>query len=181
MNRIADLQMHYARSMLGLSVGSAFIDWAIERLQADEEGEDLEVVLLAAATTEDESLPLAKAILGRYMPDGVELEFVAGKEIVNLRSRYLGGELSIVELDPIINELYVRLEYPSWLVMLSRNCEYATDIDIFEKPFEQEFEYIAQLWASSNTIAEFHATYSRAVSNTHDALPANHSLQGRRP
>lgn len=173
MNRIADLQRDYARFKLGLADGSIFIDWAIDRLQADEEGDDLEVVLLAGAATEEESVPLAEAILCRYMLDALELEFFAGKEIVNLRSRYLCGELSITDLDVIINNLYVRLEYPSWLVMLSRNCEYATDIDTYELPFEQEFEYITQLWASSNSIAEFQGAYSRAVSNLHDAVLAD--------
>jgi hypothetical protein len=172
MNKINDLKKDYARFKLGLAVGSAFIDWAIERLQANEEGNDHEVVLLASATTEDEALPLTETILHRYMADDLELESVAGKEIVNLRLRYLKDELSINDLDEIINSLFVRLNYPDWLVVLSRNCEYATDIDNFRKPFEMEFEYIARLWSASNTIEEFNNSYNRRISDAH-TLPAN--------
>ncbi len=53
--------------------------------------------------------------------------------------------------------------------MLSRNCEYATDVSIFEEPFEQEFAYIAGLWESVASRADFEAKYSRAVSDQHDA------------
>jgi hypothetical protein len=172
MNKIEDLQKDYARFKLGFAVGPAFIDWAIERLQANEEGNDLEIVLLASATTEEEALPLTEIILHRYMADDPALELVAGKEIVNLHSLYLKGELTISDLDDIISNLYVRLDYPNWLVMLSRNCEYATDIDDFKKPFEDEFEYISRLWTSSNSVVEFNNAYSRKVSNMH-SLPAN--------
>lgn len=172
MNKIDDLQKAHARYKLGFAVGSTFIDWAIERLQANEEGNDLDIILLASATTEEEALPLTEIILQRYIADNPGLELVAGKEMVNLHSRYLKGELSISDLDDIISNLYVRLDYPNWLVMLSRNCEYATDIDGFKKPFESEFGYIAKLWASSDTVAEFYHVYSRKVSNMH-SLPAN--------
>ena len=53
--------------------------------------------------------------------------------------------------------------------MLSRNCEYATDIPAFKEPFEREFEYVASLWASTASKAEFEAQYSREISNQHDA------------
>lgn len=176
MNKIDDLQKDYARYQLGLAVGSSFIDWAIERLEAEEEDNDLEIVLLASARTEEEALPLTEKILHRYMPEDLNLELVAGKEIVHLHSRYLKGELSISNLDDIINNIYVRLNYPNWLVMLSRNCEYATDIDNFKKPFEAEFKYIARLWASSTSVAEFNDAYSRKVSDMH-SLPANQGMQ----
>jgi hypothetical protein len=53
--------------------------------------------------------------------------------------------------------------------MLARNCEYATDVSAFKEPFEREFEYIASLWASAASQAEFDAKYSREISNQHDA------------
>lgn len=177
MNRIADLQEDHARYMLGFPVGSALIDWAIARLEAHEEGEDLEICLLAGATTEEESLPLTESILRRYNTVALDLEVVAGKRLVSLHSSYHKGELSITDLDQIINNVYVRLEYPSWLVMLQRNCELATDIDAFELPFEQEFDYIAKLWSTSNSVVEFQRVYSREVSNTHDFAPAHDSLK----
>ena len=53
--------------------------------------------------------------------------------------------------------------------MLTRNCEYATDIPAFEEPFEREFSYIATLWAEAKIKADFDVKYSRDVSNQHDA------------
>jgi hypothetical protein len=51
--------------------------------------------------------------------------------------------------------------------MLSRNCEYATDVADFEQPFEREFAYIALLWAEAGSTAGFEQRYSRATSNGH--------------
>ena len=52
--------------------------------------------------------------------------------------------------------------------MLARNCEYATDLPASIEPFVSEFDYIAGLWGSASTPAEFLAKYSRAVSDSHD-------------
>lgn len=40
--------------------------------------------------------------------------------------------------------------------MLSRNCEYATDVESFEIPFHEEFNYIFELWKSCMSLAEFY-------------------------
>ncbi|MED5595250.1 hypothetical protein [Janthinobacterium sp. P210006] len=58
--------------------------------------------------------------------------------------------------------------YPDWLVMLSRNCEYAAEVADFEQPFEDEFRYVASLWAQADSLAAFERAYSRQTSNTHD-------------
>jgi len=68
------------------------------------------------------------------------------------------------------SSIYPKLGYPDWLVMLSRNCEYALDIPAFEEPFEKEFEYVANLWAVAQSLPAFNASYSRGKSNLHDAV-----------
>lgn len=173
MHAIAQLQSHYILLTLGVGEFQFCIDWAIQRLQLNQEGDDLEVVLLAAATTRGEVLPLAKEILERYVGiDVLDNELNAGKYIASLRPLYLSGTESIESLDYKFTKLCSCLGYPDWLTMLSRNCEYASDIDDFREPFEMEFEYIADLWGKANTFSEFEGLYSREVSNRHDYEPA---------
>ena len=170
MQAIAQLQSRYTLLTLGVGEIQPCIDWAIQRLQLDQEGDDLEVVLLAAATTRDEALPLVQEILERYAGiEALDKEHAAGKYVASLRPLYLSGAESVESLDEKFTKLYYRLGYPNWLAMLSRNCEYATDIDVFREPFEMEFEYIADLWGKANTLSEFEGLYSREVSNKHDA------------
>jgi hypothetical protein len=40
----------------------------------------------------------------------------------------------------------------------------------FEQPFEDEFHYIASLWAQAESLAAFESTYSRATSDRHDVM-----------
>jgi hypothetical protein len=145
------------------------IDWAIERLQKDQERNDLEIVLLAAATEKEEIQPLLHTIITRYCGvDALDDQLAVGKYVAWLRQEYLLGRETIKSLDEKLSRLYYPLGYPDWLIMLTRNCEYATDIPGFEEPFEQEFAYIADLWDAVSTRAEFERRYSRAVSNQHD-------------
>lgn len=95
---------------------------------------------------------------------------MAGKYIVELHEAYSWGQETIKSLDWKFDRLRYALGYPDWLVMLSRNCEYATDIPAFEGPFKMEFAYIAKLWAEVSSRTEFEAKYSRAVSNQHDLI-----------
>lgn len=176
MEAISQLQSHYLLHTLGVGALQPCIDWAIERLQRNQEGDDLEVVLLAAATTHDDALPWVQIILERYVGLAtMDQQFAAGKYLASLRPLYLSGVESLAALDAKLTQLSCKLGLPSWLVMLSRNCEYATDVDAFLEPFEQEFEYIANLWAKASTVAEFEAEYSSEVSNTHDVkgLPSS--------
>ena len=92
----------------------------------------------------------------------------AGKYIVELSEKYNNNELTVENMNNKISILYNRLEYPDWLVMLSRNCEYATDIEDFKRPFEDELAYISGLWKTSASIEDFNKKYDRKVSNTHD-------------
>jgi len=112
---------------------------------------------------------VGKIVLKYASIDSKDEELAAGKLIANLYKDYKSGIESIDSLDSKLTKLDYSLDHPDWLLMLSRNCEYATDIDVFREPFEQEFSYIAELWASSATHSEFESKYSRAVSNGHDA------------
>ena len=145
------------------------VDWAVERLRLDQEGDDLEVVLLASARGRDEVLPLADVIIARYRgAQRRDQQFLAGKYIVELHLAYLQRLESVSSLDAIFTRLYPALAYPDWLTMLSRNCEYAIDVPDFEQPFEDEFHYIASLWAQAEDLAAFEREYSRQTSNVHD-------------
>lgn len=170
MDSVAQLAQQYFLLKMGVGHHQSSIDWALERLRLDQEGDDLNVVLLAAATTREEATPLIEAILETYMEiSSIDDRFAAGKYVTVLHAAYLAGQETIESLDEKFTKLYTRLKFPNWLTMLSRNCEYATDIPEFREPFEKEFEYIADLWAASTSLADFESKYSHVISNSHDA------------
>jgi hypothetical protein len=170
MNNIAHLQMLYFQLRLDRSSWKECIAWAIERLQRDEEGDDLDVVTLASATHEDEVLPLVRSIIENHIGlDAMDDELAAGKCIVELHAAYVCNTESIHSLEPKIWAIFNHLEQPTWLVMLARNCEYATNMDFYQKPFEDEFHYISRLWENSHSLSEFLAGYDRNISNSHEA------------
>jgi hypothetical protein len=170
MEAIPKLEQDYFLLLAGVGDFHACIDWAIERVQHDQEGDDLQIVLLAAAKKQDEVIPLVEQILRRYAGAGIlDHQLAAGKYLSILHNRYLQGDETIASIDAKLTKIEYVLGYPDWLVMLSRNCEYATDVPAFEEPFKQEFAYIAELWASAQSRAEFDSRYSRSVSNQHDA------------
>lgn len=173
MQQLTELEIAVFQLSMGFAPADRCVDWAVERLRLDQEGDDLEVVLLASARGRDEVLPLADVIIERYRgAQRLDQQFLAGKYIVELRSAYLAGSESVLSLDAILTRLYPALAYPDWLVMLSRNCEYATDVADFEQPFEDEFHYVASLWAQAESLAAFESAYSRETSNRHDATGA---------
>lgn len=137
----------------------------------DQEGGDIDIVLLAGATKEHEVLEQVPRIIDRYCGAAPNDHFIAGKYIAALYADYLGKTETIESLDVKLTELFVRLGYPDWLVMLARNCEYATDVDVFIAPFERELDYVAELWSRAEDRSDFEAVYDRQVSNQHDVLP----------
>jgi hypothetical protein len=168
MEAIEQLEHDYFLLKVGVGDFQACVEWATERLRYDQEGDDLEIVLLSGAR-EQEVIPLVEQILERYRgPSVLEDQLAAGKYVALLRRAYLRGDETIESLDAKLTKLYSHLAYPDWLVMLSRNCEYATDVPAFEEPFEKEFAYVAGLWESASSKAEFESKYSRSVSNQHD-------------
>jgi hypothetical protein len=169
MEQISELEAEYFQLRFFYSKGERCVDWAVERLRHDQEGDDLEVVLLASARGRDEVLPLVEIIVERYRGiDSLDEQSLAGKYIVKLRQAYLEGKETVHSLDEKFTQLYAKLGYPNWLVMLSRNCEYATDVPAFEQPFEDEFKYISSLWNNAQNLADFEAQYSRQASDQHD-------------
>ncbi len=170
MNSVETLQnalFAYKHGICGLK---ECVDWAVARLSENENEGDADIILLAGSSNDSEAKCLAQNIVHRYLqPDALQEEVLAGRLLVRLHDSYRAGTISIVELEPIIDALYRNLGYPNWLVMLGRNCEYATDIEPFVKPFEDEFEYISALWKQSKSIDDFHKKYDRQISNTHDA------------
>ncbi|MBX3628075.1 MAG: hypothetical protein KF892_23905 [Rhizobacter sp.] len=171
MNAVEQLQALHFRMRTGDASWTDCIDWAIERLRRDEEGDDLDVVMLAAATRADEVDPLVLQIVERYIaPGALSDELAAGKLIVDLYHAYKEGKENVVSLEPKLWRLFYDLGQPSWLVMLARNCEYATDTEPFQRPFDQEFEYITRLWRTSKSKEEFLSKYDRKVSDSHDAM-----------
>ncbi|MCX7066158.1 MAG: hypothetical protein NTW85_00415 [Methylococcales bacterium] len=169
MNAISELQQSYFLLKIGIISHQTCIDWAMERLLSNQEGDDFDIVFLAITMNHDEVLPLVEKIIDRYIGLAtIDDELVAGKYIALLHQAYQAGKETVASLDEKFTKLYYSLGYPNWLVMLSRNCEYATDIPDFLKPFEDEFEYVANLWVSAESRNEFESRYSRDLSNQHD-------------
>ncbi len=171
MNAIPELQRAFWRYRLGLADGSACINWAVARLAAGEEQNDLDIKLLAGATAHSEIIPLIETILRRYGGPAIDETFLWGKFICELHTCYQAGQIKIEELDTFFSWIYEDLDYPGWLTMLSRNCEYAIDVEPFRKPFEVEFNYVSQLWEQAASTEEFLRNYDRNVSNSHDFTP----------
>lgn len=171
MNAIEQLQTLHFRMRIGRASWKDCIDWAIARLRRDEDDDDLDVVMLAAATRAEEVDSLVPQIVERYIgPGALSAELAAGKLIVELYEQYKEGKENATSLESTFWSLFYDLGHPSWLVMLARNCEYATDTEPFQKPFDEEFQYIAQLWRASRSQEEFLSKYDGKVSGSHDAM-----------
>jgi hypothetical protein len=169
MEAIEQLELTCFLSRVGANDFHDCIDWAVERLMRYEEGDDFDVVRLAAATEREEATALVEKILERYNKPAVcDDQLLAGKHVAALHAQYLAKSVSVTSLDAIFTMLFTYLDYPSWLVTLSRNCEYATDIPSFVEPFEREFAYVADLWASVTSRSEFEGKYRRDVSKLND-------------
>lgn len=148
---------------------SECINWAVDELSKGNENED--ICILAGLEKNDywEIRKYVERILSEEIPtDAFSQQTWAGKTICRMYDQYKSGSLDLTKLEQKIDTLYWRLGYPNWLVMLARNCEYATDIDVFLRPFEEEFEYIAGLWRLSDDLSDFLQKYKREISNCHD-------------
>jgi hypothetical protein len=173
MQNISQLRDFYFEFRAGEARWQDCVDWAIARLRADEEGDDLDVVMLAASTHRDEAEALTKTLVERYVaPGALDDEVAAGKRIVALQLAFKNATESAISLDPKIWRVYNDSGMPPWLSMLARNCEYATDMPEFEKPFEDEFTYISSLWRDAASKEQFLLRYDPTVSKSHDAWPS---------
>jgi len=170
MKTIHDLLEAFIPLKYNFPKGQDCVKWAVERLLHDEQENDKDVILLTGATMVEEIRELSLKILDRYLDkELLDEEYWAGRFIVKLYEWYKSGSVSIPQLDTIISWFYAHLDYPSWLTMLSRNCEYATDMEDFRKPLEDEFLYIYETWKDAHSLDEFERKYDRQVSNSHDA------------
>ena len=149
----------------------ACIDWGITQLEMNKESNDSDVLSLAATNDKNEAIKITERILNNHLGGG-DPAVSAGKHTVLLNQMYRENLVSIVALNCVIGTLYSQLGHPDWLVMLSRNCEYATDIPDFVPAFEAEFDYIAGLWSKAGSANEFLQVYDRNTSNSHDGLHA---------
>jgi len=128
--------------------------------------------MLAAATRREETEALTWIVLERYLgASALSDEMAAGRRIVALRAAFEAGSETAATLKPKIWGLHFDLAEPSWLFTLARNCEYATDMTDFEKPFEDEFAYLASLWRRASSLREFLLAY--------DPDAPGHTMPGR--
>jgi len=145
-------QLHslYQRLQFGSAEWQDCVSWAIERLQQDEEGEDLDIVMLAAATSGDDVPSLIQHIAERHLaPEALNDDLAAGKHLVRLHQAYRDGQETVATLEPQLWRMHRKLRYPSWLVMLATNCELATDVPAYQAPFDAEFDYLSGLWRAA--------------------------------
>lgn len=169
MYKLEELKKKYLEYLFEGEKYNNLVDWACEILSNNKEEDDLEISLLASSNEEKEASELTKVILSRYLGfNSNKIETFIGKYIVYLYQRYKNRELERSEIEPILWRLFYDHNMPDWLVMLSRNCECSTDIDNYIEPFEQEFEYISNLWRKSTSYEEFLSKYDRKISNLHD-------------
>ena len=144
--------------------GQECVKWAGDRLLYDEEENDEDIILLAGSTEEEEIKELSLKILETYIDKQfLDEEYCAGKFIVKLYESYKSGSVSIHRLDSIIGSLYSNLNYPDWLSELAPNCEYATDMEDYRKPFEDEFQYLYELWKDVSSLDEFKSKYAKRI------------------
>jgi hypothetical protein len=147
------------------------VQWALDRLRGNEEGDDEDIVLLAACSARSEVLAFAEHVVERYSGyQALDPQLAAGKYLVALRHDYLRHVETVRTLESKLLSLYDRLGFPGWLAVLCRNCRYAKEGPQYREYFEKEFAYLARLWAVAGSRAHFESRYNRAISAKHDAL-----------
>ncbi|HEV7608971.1 MAG TPA: hypothetical protein VGO61_16630 [Steroidobacteraceae bacterium] len=147
------------------------IEWALDRLRRDEEGDDTDIVFLAASEDRQEVLTFAEHVIERYSGyQALDEQLAAGKYLVALRHDYLRGIETVRTLESKLQSLYERLKFPGWLSVLCRNCRHAKEAKPYRDLFDKEFAYLARLWAVAMSRHQFEQRYNRAISVQHDAL-----------
>ena len=169
MNEIEELKDLCIRATFSLIDWNECMEWAVDRLVKDSAENNENIILLASSSSDEEIRELVQKILYSNLDhQQMNLEFWAGKYVVELYALYYAKEIDIFNLEKRLWKLYYKLAMPNWLTMLARNCEYSTDILAYEEPFKKEFEYIVRLWRDAESLNEFNSIYSREISNSHD-------------
>ncbi|WP_028975026.1 hypothetical protein [Spirochaeta cellobiosiphila] len=143
------------------------IEWAISQIEAG--CDDRNINILAGLESKNHfeiKVYIEKILEEELTVSKVDLEEWAGQLIIELKTLFTDQAIDIWKFDEKISRLYYKLDYPNWMVMLARNCEYATDID--PRPFEDELEYITELWSKYPKYSDFIKHYNSVISNTHD-------------
>jgi len=147
------------------------VEWALDRLRRDEEGDDADIIMLAVSANRYEVLTFAGHVIERYSGyQALDAQLAAGKYLVALRHDYLRGIETVQSLDGKLQRLYEQLQFPRWLSVLCRNCRHAREARAYHDLFEKEFAYLARLWAVAMSRQQFESRYNHAISARHDAL-----------
>jgi hypothetical protein len=171
MEEISQLERSYFLLKSGGGDYRDCIEWALDRLRRDEEGDDTDIVFLAASEDPDEALTFAEHVIERYSGyQALDVQLAAGKYHVALRHDYLRGIETTRTLESKLQSLYERLKHPGWLSVLCRNCRHAKEARPYPDLFDKEFAYLARLWAVAMSRQQFETRYNRAISARHDAL-----------
>jgi len=171
MEAINQLEYSY---FLARSVGGDYrdcIDWAVERLRRNEEGDDSDVIMLAASDEPEAARTFTELVIEKYSGyQALDLQLAGGKYLVALRHEYQRGNETVHTLESKLQRLYSHLHHPSWLSVLCRNCRHARSSLAFKDLFEKEFAYLARIWAVATTRAQFDHRYNHAISRRHDGI-----------
>jgi hypothetical protein len=171
MEEISQLERSYFLLKSGGGDYRDCIEWALDRLRRDEEGDDTDIVFLAASEDPEEALTFAEHVVERYSGyQALDVELAAGKYLVALRHDYLRGIETVRTLESKLQSLYERLKHPGWLSVLCRNCRHAKEARPYLDLFDKEFAYLARLWAVAMSRQQFETRYNRVISARHDAL-----------
>jgi len=171
MEAISQLERSYFLLKAGGGDYRECVEWALERLRRDEEGDDTDIVLLAASATRYEVLTFAEHVIGRYCGyQSLDEQLAAGKYLVALRQDYLRGIETVHSLENKLQSLHERLRFPRWLSVLCRNCRLASEAKHHRELFEKEFAYVTRLWAVAMSRHQFDARYNPVISRQHNVL-----------
>lgn len=168
MEAINQLEYSYFLARSGSGDYRDCIDWALDRLRRNEEGDDGDVIMLAASSEPEEARTFTELVLERYSGlQSLDLQLAGGKYLVALRHEYQRGNETVHTLESKLQRLYVHLQHPGWLSVLCRNCRHARVAPPFHELFDREFAYLARLWAVAATRAQFESRYNPNISRRH--------------
>ncbi len=144
---------------------SLIIEWAIDMLEYVDDEDIINLSGLYAHEVNEVYQYIHNILEDDFNITYEALCEIAGKLIVSKSEEYYSNNLETHEFDLLIDKLRIRLDEPDWLVVLSRNAEYAIDIDNYVIPFHKELDYIVELWKSYPEHSEFISHYNREESN----------------
>ena len=171
MEAINQLEYSYFLARSGCGDYRDCIDWALDRLRRNEEGDDSDVIMRAASDEPEAARTFTELVLERYSGyQALDLQLAGGKYLVALRHEYQRGNETVHSLESKLQRLYEHLHHPAWLSVLCRNCRHARAVWPYRELFDREFAYLARLWAVANSRAQFESRYNHAISRRHDGI-----------